>query len=170
MWRGRLARLVLAVAVGVLAVMVFNSFRHEGSDGSAGSTTDGGSGDGESTVSVGARWDTKLDLLGDRTAECQVASSTQCGTLMEDVVLALSGLSNDISSAGTDTDYSDTQADIKRLEGNVSDYDAANCPLPMVPGAAAPSPGCQVDATQVTAGIFPLRAELDVDELKAGTQ
>lgn len=169
MRRGRLARLAVALAVGVLAVVVFNSlYNHglegpDGSDGSAGAAT---AGTGRGGVPVASRWDTRLDLLSDRAGDCQVPSGTACGTLMEDVTVALSGLDDDLGAAesGTGADYSDAQADITRLQGNISDYDAANCPQPVVLGAAAPSASCQVDSTMVTAGIFPLRAELDADE------
>jgi len=88
---------------------------------------------------------------------------------MQDVVLTLSSLDDDITSAGTDVDYSDTRTDIRRLEDGANQYTGDNCSNPVVPGGPAnPSADCADDAQQVTAGLAPLRAELDADETRAG--
>ncbi len=168
MWRGRLLRSGLAVVVGVIAVKVLLFFRPDDSGGSGGGSGGSGGGSGSGT-SVAARWDTKLDLLGDRTGDCAVPIGTTCGTLMQDVVFTLSSLDNDIGAAGTDPDYSDTRSDIQRLETGANQYVGDNCANPVVPdGTATPSPDCAADAMRVTTGLVPLRAELDADEVRAG--
>lgn len=168
---GWLWRAALAVAVGVLAYVVLNSFGNDDSGGSGG-TESSASANSNATQgrTVGQRFDTVIDQLSNRQADCQVPVSSACATLMQDVTIQLSSVKTGLDSSGTDTDYSDALADISSIQDGVDLYMSSGCSQPGLPGADAtpPSENCASATTQAMVGLGSLRAKIDMAEQKAG--